>query len=157
MDEPSRVRDGTISDLNVCTSDPDAKILSATGFPLTGTSWNIGKHSTDYVAWRATQRMPYAIEDIPLPTSDFALGNAATEGAVLWWRFSPHGLGTVFKVKTGGIILSIGRPNSSHEPCDSHSYGEFGIANLLQNFSETDVTKCNWLTEKIYLGPCTEL
>ncbi len=48
--------------------------------------------STDYVAWRATEGMPFASNNVPLPTEDFKFGGAATAGAVFWWTFPPlHG------------------------------------------------------------------
>ncbi len=108
------------------------------------------------MAWRATQ----AVDDISLPTCEFALGGVATAGAVFWYRFNPHGLGMVLKVHTGGLVLAIGRPNipfRDRKPCSYDCYGVFGSNELLLEFSDTASTHKAWMTEKVYLGPSTEL
>ncbi len=160
FDDPTRLRNGTMADIFNCAGDNRAKILSAVGFPLTGSPWNDRQHSTDYVAWRATQRMLFANEDIPLPTADFALGAAATAGAIHWWNCAPHGLGMTLKIKTGGVILMIARPHKGWEddlPCEKDSYLEFADAALFSQFIKTKAENKYWITEKVYLGPSSEL
>ncbi len=71
---PNRIRDGTVADLLACATDVNAKILSATRLPSIGGAWNERFFSTDYVAWRATEGMPFADGNIPLPTEDFHFG-----------------------------------------------------------------------------------
>ncbi len=62
-------------------TDEHAKILSAARFPTIGGAWRENLHSTEYVAWRATEGLPFAEEDIPLPTGEFMFGGAATAGS----------------------------------------------------------------------------
>lgn len=159
-DDPNRVKDGTIANLLLCAADTEAKILSAARFPLIGMGWNERPHSTDYVAWRATQRMPFAKEDVPLPTGDFMFGGAATAGAVFWWKFPPHGLGMTLRVKTGGLVLIIGRPISpfsDNEACSYESYNDFSLNGLLDSFSATDPSNPAWFSETVYLDATSEM
>ncbi len=160
VNDPNRVRDGTISDLYECAVDEQAKILSATGFPLIGAAWSIETHSTDYVAWCATARMAFAKENVPLPVGDFTFGGAAAAGAAFWWRFAPHGLGMSLKVKTGGLVLLIGRPIRplmEETACTYQSYDIFADPTLLVGFSETNPSPDVWTTEAVYLDDSTDL
>ncbi len=159
--DANRMRDGTVADLLACATDVDAKILSATRLPSIGGAWNDRFFSTDYVAWRATEGMPFASNNVPLPTEDFKFGGAATAGAVFWWTFPPHGLGMTLKVKTGGLVLVIGRPFSplvDLEDCSYESYNDFSPITLLSNFSETKPTHVPaWFPETVYLDATSEM
>ena len=158
--DPNRVKEGTIADLLLCAADKEAKILSAPRFPLIGMGWNERPHSTDYVAWRATQGMPFAKEDVPLPVAEFMFGGAATAGAVFWWRFPPHRLGMTLTVKTGGLLLVIGRPMSpfnDKEDCSYESYNDFSGHGLLDSFCDTDPSHPAWFPETVYLDATSEM
>lgn len=120
----------------------------------------IEHYSTDYVAWCATARMAFAKENVPLPVGDFTFGGAAVAGAAFWWSFAPHGLGMTLKVKTGGIVLTIGRPRTpfeKEEPCSYESYNAFADPTLLVGFSETKPSHKAWVTETVYLDSSTDL
>lgn len=158
VDDPTRVRDGTIADILDCALDHTAKILSATGFPLIGRGWNTGPYSSDHVAWSATQGMPFAKADIPV--GDFTFGNAASEGAMFWWKFAPHGLGTTLKVTHGSLLLVLGRPKEPWEantPCSYDSYDAFSDFSFLEKFTETDPSHDAWIPEAVYLDTTTDL
>lgn len=160
INDPSRVKDGTISDLVFCAHDRKGKILSADSFPLVGSGWNKTPYSTDYVAWLATQGMPFAKDDIPLPVGEFTFGGAATAGAVFWWRFAPNGLGMSLRIKSGGLVMIIGRPKSpwiDNEPISYDSYDDFSPAGLLEDFSDTAPAHDDWITEAVYLDAASEL
>lgn len=160
INNPSRVKDGTISDLILCANDCKGKILSADSFPLVGAGWNKSPYSTDYVAWLATQGMQFAKDNIPLPIDEFSFGGAATAGAMFWWRFAPNGLGMSLRIKSGGLVMIIGRPKSpwtDNEPVSYNSYDDFSHAGLLEDFSATAPAHDDWITEAVYLDATSEL
>ena len=157
-----RVKDGTIVDLDICAMDPKCKILSAAKIPIAGTGWNNASYSTDFAAWKATVGMRHAKENIPIPVGDFTFASAATAGAMFWWQLAPNGLCMNIRVKSGGMVLVIGRPttaleDNTNEPLSYESYDELASARLLEAVDMESPSHEEWISEAIYLDTSSSL
>ncbi len=114
------------------------------------------------MAWQATAGRQFAKDGIPLPIEDFMRAGAATAGAMMWWKFPPHGLGMTVTVQCGQLMVFIGRPKVAQgedEPCTQDSYDAFAITELLNDciISPNKSSPEFWDTEMVILTSGTTL
>ncbi|KJA13061.1 hypothetical protein HYPSUDRAFT_60098, partial [Hypholoma sublateritium FD-334 SS-4] len=157
---PPKLRGGTINDILKCAKQDDGrKIVQVRSMPYSSAGWTVGPFSTDYVAWRATERLPFANDSgqhLPIADSHFQL--VATKGAYVWWDVAPRGLGRHLTFKTGGQCIWIARPRARAEngnvlrPSDYDIMGDVGLF-LSGGYHDSKPRNTYWQVEQIYLGP----
>lgn len=151
----ARNRSGTISDILKCADDA-SKIVQVKAMPCSMAGWKVGPFSTDHVAWRATEGLPFA-KDHHLPIADHHYGLIATKGAHHWWDVASRGLGRYLTIKAGGECIWIARPKANAENgilCPS-DYDVLGRTDLFSsdNYDDPKPRNPSWIVEQIYLGP----
>lgn len=152
------MKEGILRDLIDAGNDPNGKILNALSFPMGWASWHPTSYSTEIIAWKATEGMPFA-KDCNLPVADYRFGLAATKGAITWWHIDGP-FGTTLTVKVGSKFLFAGRPPlASSIPLTPKCFDQFAHLELFHepNFEMEQGANPLWDVEGILLTPGTTL
>jgi hypothetical protein len=108
----NRQREGTLSDFAAAVSGDDGRILNGLDFPFTIADSDPWPLSSDLVAWRQTQGLPFCVKGDHYPYDSMRWGLCATAGAYSRSHMDANGGCTKVSPESGVKIWLLGLPPS---------------------------------------------